>query len=357
MYIGSFYPSGLHDTPNNILKKDKAGINTAGININRNFRKFFLGISYVGTSLSEPYFKNSDTRSVFDFEGCNNRVISAEGAILMKQSYIFGEYAIDNDGGFALVQGFGLSPGGRIILQFLWIHSSRQFTSIHGKSQGIDLFNNPGNAFMTNLRGELTGELSFSGGFLFNRDLWYNNNSGYFPVSYKSGIRLNYDPGKNYTVNLELKNRVSDEWPVPDQGIRLSERVSTYNCRINLALNLTDNLSLKSRFETCFVHGKEDSGYIFYESADYRFKGTDLRLIARWCIFSTASWNTRIYAWEDDLLYNPVINPLYGRGASTYLLMVFKPVASLAIRFKYSFISARNRDSTNDFKIQLVYDF
>jgi hypothetical protein len=74
---------------------------------------------------------------------------------------------------------------------------------------------------------------------------------------------------------------------------------------------------------------------LFLQDIRYRFAGTALTIWARHCLFLTADWDSRIYAYENDLLYSFNIPALSGKGSRSCLMLSWK-AKRIDLRIKYS---------------------
>jgi len=124
-----------------------------------------------------------------------------------------------------------------------------------------------------------------------------------------------------------LRNRIQDQY------------------RIELRFKPSAGLRFKTRFETVHlfypglqgeVHCSEqtEKGFLLFHEIDLKSKSR-FRITARWIIFDTDSYDSRIYAFENDLPGVLSILPLYEKGIRWYLLAGWKPIPSCRINLKF----------------------
>ena len=360
-YIKSFYYSGLHNTSTTVIKRNQVTESCIGFNVNRLGNNTYAGISAVYTKFSLPVIPAEDIRNIYDFRGKVNASFSFDYAYLFRSSYLFGEFALDENLKTAFLQGISLNPEGRIRCNIMYSRINRGYNSFHGNASGISTFNKPASCLLANLSSELTSFLSFSGGFMRQKELWYNAISGNFPTStvYLSSLRLK--PADFISFTTDFKHRISDNWISPQQGIKTGTAVNKTNLRLSVEIVASKQLKLHTRFEKVFVKGSADKGFLCYQSACYVFKRVPLEIRGRLTIFSTVSYDTRIYAWEDDLLYNPVIKPLYGMGKRSYLMIKYSAFNRMTLRVKYAVTDIQGEPESpsriNELKLQMVFSF
>ena len=357
-YIKSFYYNGVHNTPTTIMKRNQVVESCIGFNVNRMSKNLYTGINAVYTRFSLPVNPAEDIRNIYDFQGRVNASVSCDYAYLFRNSYLYGEFALDNNLKTAFLQGISLNPGGRIRFNIMYSRVNRGYNSFHGNASGVSTFNKPASNLLANLSSELTSFLYFSGGLLRKKELWYNNISGNFPNSLVYLLSLNLKPADFISLTTDIKHRMSDNWISPQQGIKTGIAVKKTNLRFSVETVASKQLKLHTRFEKVFIAGSPDKGFLCYQSAGYVFRRIPLEIRGRLTVFNTGSYDSRIYTWEDDLLYNPVIKPLYEEGKRSYLMIIYRAFGRVTLRAKYAVTDIHgNLESSsriNEVKLQVV---
>jgi hypothetical protein len=62
-----------------------------------------------------------------------------------------------------------------------------------------------------------------------------------------------------------------------------------------------------------------EKGFLVYQDVSYKALSFPVTFSVRFALFQTQSFNTRIYAYEDDVLYSFSIPAYQGRGMRYYL--------------------------------------
>ncbi|MDZ7737527.1 MAG: hypothetical protein U5K32_00345 [Bacteroidales bacterium] len=362
-YISSFYSTGIHNTASALLKRNAVSENSYGLNINTLRKNLYFGLSAVYSGFSLPVLQGSDIRDMYDFKGSENASFSIDYAYLFRNSQLFGEFAVSNGVKTAFLQGVSLNPEGMVRCNVLYSRVSRGYNSFHGKSPGGRTFNKFNSSLLANIGAEILPGLRFSAGFLSDKDLWYNNISGDFPSSMKYLLRIRLQPaGPSGIISLtaDLRHQAGEKALTPLRGVKKSIPFEKSNLRFSMESQPSDRLSLRTRIEKVVIDGSEDRGLLCYQSASYLFSRISLEIRGRVTVFSTGSYDTRIYAWEDDLLYNPYIRALYSDGSRSYLMIVFKPSKMMALRLKYAVSNINHEtgtDRSDELKFQLALRF
>jgi len=73
------------------------------------------------------------------------------------------------------------------------------------------------------------------------------------------------------------------------------------------------------------------------------FKRYPLRITLRYAFFDTEDYNSRIYSYENDMLYAFSIPAFYDQGTRLYLLLKYTLGKRFDLRFKYAATHYTNR--------------
>ncbi|MFO7754411.1 MAG: hypothetical protein R6V34_00350 [Bacteroidales bacterium] len=362
-YISSFYSTGIHDTPTSLIKRNAVSERGYGLNINGIRKNLYFGLSAVYSGFSLPVLQGDRLRDIYDFEGSENASFSIDYAYLFRNSQLFGEFAVSADGKTAFLQGVSLNPGGRVRCNVMYSRVNRGYNSFHGIAPGGRTFNKFNSSMLANIGAEILPGLRFSAGFLSDKDLWYNNISGHFPSSMKYLLSIRLQPaGPSGIISLtaDLRHQAGEKTLTPLRGIKKSVPFEKSNLRLSMESQPSDRLSLRTRIEKVVIAGSADSGLLCYQSASCLFPRISLEIRGRLTVFSTGSYDTRIYAWEDDLLYNPYIRALYNDGSRSYLMIVYKPSGLMSMRIKYAVLNKKSGEVTersDELKFQVALSF
>ncbi|NJO70203.1 MAG: hypothetical protein HC830_13795 [Bacteroidetes bacterium] len=68
----------------------------------------------------------------------------------------------------------------------------------------------------------------------------------------------------------------------------------------------------------------------------YNFMRFPLRIYLRYALFDAESYNSRIYAYESDVLYAFSMNAYYREGQRYFVMMKYSPVKAFDFWLKYS---------------------
>jgi hypothetical protein len=139
---------------------------------------------------------------------------------------------------------------------------------------------------------------------------------------------------EKFEFYLRYKNEVRDH-KFKEAGRYINHPEQFRKSRLHFQYLLNESVKLKTRFEHVFYKGLEsENGFMIFQDVQYSPVSVPLDLSARLAWFHTESYNSRIYAYENDLLYTFAIPAFFGEGFRTYLNLKYKISEKAEVWFK-----------------------
>jgi len=132
-------------------------------------------------------------------------------------------------------------------------------------------------------------------------------------------------------VREELKERNA---PDPERKTEVLVETRVFQTRLHIERNITKALEIRSRLDWGFSSVGDEpasSGFAIYQDILFRPIGFPLSFTTRFSIFDTQGFQTRFYAYENNLLYNFSIPAYYNRGTRFYLNLRYRATRSLTV--------------------------
>jgi hypothetical protein len=111
------------------------------------------------------------------------------------------------------------------------------------------------------------------------------------------------------------------------------------SARLQFTYTPENKLMIRSRFDFSSFSSdsiKKEFGYLFSQDIGYTHPRFPVSFSFRFAIFNTDSWNTRIYSYENDLLYSFSVPPYYSKGTRTYIMLKYSPARNVDCWFRWS---------------------
>jgi hypothetical protein len=142
------------------------------------------------------------------------------------------------------------------------------------------------------------------------------------------------------------------------------------NLRFHLRYRINREFELRSRIEFSSYRDSElNKGFMLYQDLVWSPAIIPLKVQLRFAIFDAEDYDTRIYAYENDVLYAFSVPAYYGRGTRFYINFNYRinRTISLWLRFAQTYFSDRdiissgneqiNSNRRSEIKVQLRAQF
>lgn len=356
-YVSNLYTSGLHTTPQLMLKKDVAGESFYCANMRYNSSSYFrLGATITGSSFSVPLrLKNDRPEEFFEFEGSYNNIYSFYYNILINRTLIYGEVSADKDHDLAFIHGISARPAERLSINMLYRNYSPGFNSLHSGAPGINTSTSNEHGILGGFTFEAARYLFISAGYDITSFPWLKYRCSFPSRAKRSELRIKYIPSEMMNIELVYSYRYSITDMNDKTGIPSEAEIKSGTFRSTVRYSPSENIQFTTRADLRLVNDHDSKGMMILQDIKYIFRSIPLTLWYRHCIFNTDDWNSRIYAYENDLLYNFSIPALSGKGSLSYLMLKWELSDIAELRFKYRLMTtaAINSSSKNSDEIKL----
>lgn len=132
--------------------------------------------------------------------------------------------------------------------------------------------------------------------------------------------------------------------------------INLQKARFIISYKLTPSLRLRNRIEfTDYNKQTEKIQYGYYFSQDLSWISMDNKytLAGRYAFFQTDGWESRIYTYENDMLYSYSIPALSGKGIRAYLMLRYRPIQNVNIWLRYSTTFYSDRETIGSGQTQI----
>ncbi len=320
-YISSLQTSGYHRTKSEIADKNSQHQTAFGGNISCNNNNFHAGFNAIQYAFKYPLIKAADPYNKYSIKGKSWGNYSFDYSYTFKNMHLFGEAAIDQRSDKAFVQGLLINVDAKVDLSFLYRNISRAYQSLY--TNGFTE-----NTFPTNEKG------FFAGITIKPTDIWRID--AYADLYHFPWLKFRVDApssGKDYLLQLTYKPNkqleIYSRYRNENKGINVDGfstnqvyNKTRENWRTQFSYKINQQLNLRSRLELLWYDKRsenEEHGYLIYTDIIYkpllkRYSGN-----VRVQYFETDSYTSRLYAYENDVLYSYSIPVFYDKGYRYYI--------------------------------------
>jgi len=347
--FSSIIVDGFHRTEREIEKRNAVSQTAVGGILKYSKRNFSVAFNGMRQKFSFPLENTDQLYKKFRFTGDELTNLSLDFTYRYRNFNLFGEVGRSDNGGMATLLGGLISVGKNTDLAISYRDYAKDYQVLNANafSEASLPINERG--IYLGIRTKLNK--SFIASIYY--DMWTN-----------PWLRFQVDApsvGKEYLFKLEYnkKRRVNAYFQYRfeqkqrnapgDSGSKIDGLVTRgqHRARFNITNTLNKSFKLRNRIEVTYFDNsiEKTNGYLLYQDIIYKPLGKPYSFTARYSIFDTDGFDTRIYTYENDILYEFSI-PFYAdKGSRFYLNWRQKIGRKITLEARYSRTYFNNRES------------
>ncbi|MCD4772841.1 MAG: hypothetical protein K8R41_05595 [Bacteroidales bacterium] len=351
--VNSLQNTGIHRKINEILNKNILNEVVYGGNLSYNSNSFRLGATAFKTSFGSEILLSNDPYKKFTFSGKENINTGLDFDILLNKINIFGEIAYSLNGGIAYISGLNISPDPRLSLAILYRNYSKEYQNFFSNAFGENTSNENEKGLYFGINALLHQKITLTAYFDMFSFLWlkYRNNA---PTKGREYLfQVNYRTSDKTKMYFRYRNKIK-QLNFEDEYDYLSSPFATkkQSFRYHINYSIFPSVIFKNSFEFSKYLSEEDirsQGFLIYQDINFRPENLPFDISVRYAMFDTDNYDTRIYTYENDVLYAFSIPSYYYKGSRFYFLMKYKisEFMSCWFRFAQSFYNNKNTIGTD----------
>lgn len=349
--VSSIFSSGFHRTPGELENHHTIEELIYGGNVNYRHKRLQVGFTGVSYHFSKPYTRSAELYNANEFSGTQNSNFGIDYSYIFRNFNFYGEFSMSQNLGFATTHGVLMTLDPKVTVAAMVRHLEADFQSVYANAVTE-------NSRMNNETGYYLGvSLNPFKGWYINgffdlfRFPWlrYQVNSPSF--GYEGIAQLSYRPNRDLEIYFRFRqknkpvNVSAEENTAPIRYIEEEKR--TYY-RLHLGYKLNKSWSLRSRVEYArYRRGERDveQGFMVYQDIIFKPTGFPVSFSTRLVYFDTDSYNARIYAYENDVLYAYSFPSYYYKGMKAYLNIRYDITRNISVWLRVSNLFYHDRNT------------
>ncbi len=353
--FSSFQETGYHRNGAEIADEDAITEQAAGgIVVYRNNR-LRIGSSFVHYLFNG--YKQKPDEPYKHYEFCGNQLTSAgvDYSYLSKKYQLYGEASWSNHA-FAAVTGMMLNAHYRVVFSLLHRYYDPAFFSRYSGAMSENSKPVNENAIYLGTILQAFRQLKITAYADFFSFPWLT----YLVQKPSSGdemmIQADFDAQNNlsFYIRMLTKSKIINYLPEGSHSMH-SQMQQITSVRFQTNWILQRNFQLRNRMEYKSVNNQfstDSKGFLMYQDIMLRFRRLPMQLFLRFLMFSTGAYESRIYCFENDLLYTYTAPAFYDEGYRSYLLLSYHVFKNIDFRLKAGYTSIENTMSKQTEKSQ-----
>lgn len=329
LIISSLQQTGYHRTINELLDKNAVLISNIGGSIQFSHKNFTIGSVYYKTKLSAIMQKNINPYGKYYFSGDHLENSGLYFSWNLNIASFFGEIAV-NPGVSESISGIvGMNTffSSRFGLSVLYRNYSKHYQSLFSNPFGVNGRGQNEEGIYIGVKALLSGSLTLALYADYYKFPWLKYLKDFSSIG--RAYLIQFDDIQNESLSFVFRFRYKsfsqnikpeNLWhAIPGYGER-------YEFRLGMIKVLNAPFILKSRIEgvNFSFNKKIEWGFLIYQNVVYKRPESPFSLTFRITYFNTQGWNSRIYAYENNVPYTFSIPTFYGKGSQVFLLSSWK---------------------------------
>ncbi|MFT4659952.1 MAG: hypothetical protein ACI8XB_000208 [Patiriisocius sp.] len=336
--FSSLQGTGLHSTPNELEDKDAIQETVFAGNIKYTDGLFSVGMTGARTAYEGQFSRNLQYYNQFEFSDNENVNVGMDYNWTYKNMNLFGEIAKSSGGGLGYVQGLIIALDRNLSAIALYRNYDRDFKSVNNTAIAENSKNVNENGLMLGLKANISKQWILSA-YLDRFEFPWLKFGVDAPSRGHDGVaQLNWKPQRGTELYFRYRHRIKPKNSKLDGPVDFVVPLTQDNYRINLSSKVSPAIRLKTRVEwTKYkIDGGEENGFIAYQDITYKALSSPFSFSVRYALFDTDSYNSRVYAYESDVLYYFSIPAYANQGSRYYISTKYRINRNIDVWVRYS---------------------
>ena len=353
--------SGLHRTPSEIAGR---GINTAvslggAVGIEQRWGR--VSIHGIEHRFETPFAPGDALYQRFNLAGDRIRNASVAWQTFLGKVSWFGEAAIDGTKHTAVITGLQTTLDRRTDVSIVLRRYDSQYRSLYANAFGSSRLANTEEGLYIGSRIQLNSEFTLQGFVDLYRQPFARFRQTRPGTNTDALARLTYEKRRKYSAYLQVRRRQADrdEPSADSETLRTLLPYNRTSARIQAEVQLSKQLSLRSRVEYAYTQesGRISDGTVIYQDILWKPEQLPLSITGRVAVINTDDYDSRIYAYENDLLYRFRIPAYYGQGTRSYVNLRYRVSRRLTAELRGALGRRKGAPDQTELTTQWRYTF
>jgi len=339
--ITSFQATGFHTTVSELEDKDAIEETHMGGHARFVTRKLSIGLTGAHSIYGGNLERTLQYYNQFDFNSNQNTVMGADYSLLHQNFNFFGEVSRSANGGMAQLHGMLASLDPKLALSVLYRNYEKDYQSLLSTAFAESSRNVNEKGVFVGIEAKPTKYwivTAYADQFTFPWMRFQTDQPNTGGADYI--LQTRYKPSRDLDMYVRVRNRNKPKNTTEDlDDIDFAVRVDQWNIRYNIIYKISESVRLRNRIEyTTYKRGENEreQGFLIYQDVMYKPKSSPFSFSFRYALFDTDSYNSRIYSYENDVLYFFTIPAYSNRGTRTYLTARYKVRRGIDVWLRWS---------------------
>lgn len=322
VFVSSVLTSGYHRTETELAGRNILRQFAVGANVRYRKERGHIGMNMIRHVFSLPLRKREELYNLYSIRGDVWNNLSIDHAYTYRNIHLFGELAVDHRGSMALLQGCMLSvdPGMDIAIVYRNIAKSYQAMNANAFTENTTPSNEKGLYFGMTWRPSGGWKADIFADFYEFPWLKYLVDAPSFGKDVL--FQLAHTPSKFVELQFRVAHSLRMYEAVRTTAIDNLVNVPRINAQVYLQHMIDRDFTFRCRLQWLQLNkAKRENGFSFSMDGIYRPEMKSYAVTSRLQFFETGSYESRLYGFENDVLYSHSIPAVFGKGFRYYIII------------------------------------
>ena len=336
--LSNISESGLHRNTAEIRNRKQLAQEVYGATLQYLSNSLNIGISANQTRFDQTFTRDSSSYQKYGFVGRKLRNIGFHYTVAFQNIYFYGELAKSFPGGWAGLQGAMTNLSKSISMVLLYRKYDKDYANFFSQAIGENTTSSNekglylGINYLPHPHWKFALYLDY---FKFPEKKYRVDTAS---AGYETLAQLVYSPTKQFKLTARFKTETKQQNPAAAYPVRSLEKLLKTSFRLDCNWKFHKRFSTAQRIELIqYQKGKwlKEFGYLIYQDIYYSPMHSKISGNIRLAYFNTPSYQSRIYAYEADVLYGSGSGGYYGQGIRTFLNLRYRLWRKLDLWSRY----------------------
>ena len=339
-FISSLQVSGLHRTKSEVEDKGAQTQTAFGGNASVQLGKLHLGMNAIHYNFSRPISKDPTPANLYAISGKTFGNYSTDYSYSYRNLHFFGEAAISQTKYTAFINGLLVSVAQNVDMSFLYRNISKGYQALYATAFTESAFPTNENGFYTGIAIKANEKWKVDAYADIYKFPWLRARSNAPTYGKDFVTQVTYKPNRVLEIYTRYKNESKPINYNPDD-VTLQPAINQprQGWRTQLSFSATKSFTFRSRIELVWYDKRDraaEDGMLIYTDFIYKPMFGKLSGNLRLQYFETDGYNSRLYAYESDVLYGFSIPVFSGKGYRYYVNLNYDLTEKLSIWLRFS---------------------
>ena len=274
-------------------------------------------------SLKYPLVKTNEPYNYYALSGSNFGNYSADYSVTKNNFHFFGEAAISSKAYLATINGLLISVANNVDMSFVYRNISKGYQALYTNTFTESSTASNESGMFTGISIKPNNAWKIDAYIDFYKFPWLKYRVNAPTVGKDHLLQITYKPSKVFEIYSRLKSEKKSINYNPN-ALALSPVIAIpkQSWRTQFTYKINTAFAFRSRVEVLWFNSKSDAaenGFLMYADVIFKPALKPFSGNIRVQYFETDSYNSRLYAYENDVLYSYSIPVFYETGYRYYL--------------------------------------